>query len=158
MYEVIIDGFRKDITDHPVYVRMSGSGAWIETDRDMAEMVSVRGMLCNIAGKKPFIDTAPTAIINDLTECDRVIEQNTAFENLESKQNTTNDNVTAVMLGQADQVSQAQTVNDSVNAIMLGQTDQVTQAKTTDDSVNAIMLALTDLAASVADIQSKLTK
>lgn len=158
MFQIFVNGIREDITDNPRFVRKSKSGAWIETNQDAAEMISIRGKLCNIAGRDPEDEDAETAIIDDLTEVERVIEQNTSFDNLESMQKTTSDSLNAVMLGQADQMQQAQTTDGSVNAIMLGQADQVSAAKTTDDSVNAIMLALADISTTLADIQSKISK
>ena len=158
MFQIFVNGIREDITEAPRFVRKAKSGAWIETNRDTAEMISVRGKLCNIAGRDPADEDADTAIIDDLPEVERVIEQNTSFNNLESLQEATGDSLNAVMLGQTDQMQQAQTTDGSINAIMLGQADQVSAAKTTDDSVNAIMLALADISTTLADIQSKISK
>ena len=156
MYQIFINGIRKDITESPLFIRKADNGAWVKADRDTAEMISVRGKRCNIAGQDPADTDADTAIIDELPEVERVIEQNTAFENLESMQSAASESINAVMLGQTDQMSQAQTTDSSVNAIMLGQADQVSAAKTTDDSVNAIMLALADITSTLATIQTKL--
>ena len=63
MYRIVSEGKSISLCDEPRYVRRKPStGAWIRTDEENAEAVSVRGMLYSIPGK-PVIEGAPVVSI-----------------------------------------------------------------------------------------------
>ena len=68
MYEVIIDGTTKNISEENlIWVRLkSESGAWIKTTEDKAEAVAINGEIYNLEGYN--LVTIPKAIPSDNPE------------------------------------------------------------------------------------------
>ena len=130
IYEITVDGTVIEATTSPWWIRMSDSGAWVNTDEKSAEMIAVKSVRYNIAGKPVADADMKTATVRKLTAEEMLYQTRETTSGLETGQKKNEDSVNTILSGIADLYETILTAEDTTTDTDDTTTDTTTGGET----------------------------